>query len=332
MAEKSAELRAVMQRWLDAVQSKQLDTVKNLVSDSAPALYIGSDRDEWWGGRDTAAVVRKHVEEMSGVDFGFEVSNVEAFQQGSVGWGALRLEVRFEGQRTVPFRMTFVFSLEDGIWKIVQIHNSVAVPNPDVMGVELTTTLEDLLEALGSSAEGELRSTVSEGTITLVFTDVEDSTSWAERLGDEIWAEIITWHDETIGRIAASHGGIVVKTLGDGAMIAFESTRQAARAAIDIEREMGAYDGKAPLQLRIGIHIGDVVQTGDDYLGHAVNKAARIAAAASGGQIMVSRVVRAMLGDTPEFVFGNTADVELKGLPGVHEVAPLLWESGARSG
>jgi class 3 adenylate cyclase len=326
MAEESAELRAVMRRWLDAVQNKQLDTVQNLYSDSTPVLYVGSDWEEWWGGRDTAAVVRKHVEEMQGVDFGFEVTDIEAFQQDSVGWGAMRLEVQFEGQRTVPFRITFVFCLEDGIWKIVQTHNSVAVPNPDVMGVELTTTLEGLLEALGSSAEAELRRTISEGTVTLVFTDVEGSATWAERVGDEAWAGLISWHDEMIGKIAGSHGGTVVKTLGDGAMIAFDSTRQAARAAIKIQRAMGGSDGPAPLQLRIGVHIGDAVQTEDDYLGHAVNKAARIAAAANGGQIMVSRVVQAMLGDTPEFNFGDGADVELKGLPGVHEVAPLLWE------
>lgn len=84
-------------------------------------------------------------------------------------------------------------------------------------------------------------------------------------------------------------------------------------------------DAPIDLSLRIGVHIGDVVHADDDLLGNAVNKAARIASSADGGQIVVSRVVHAMLGESPEFTLGDTIEADLKGLPGLHEIKPLNW-------
>ena len=215
--------------------------------------------------------------------------------------------------------------LEDGYWKIVQVHNSIGRPNKEVTGVELTTTLEDLLKSIGDDAGRHFLEKFTEGTITLVFTDIEDSSDLAVRLGDTKWAEVIQWHDGTISSITASHGGALIKSLGDGAMLSFESTRMAARASIAIQQAIS--DPNAPIDssLRIGVHIGDVVHTDDDLLGYAVNKAARIASSASGGQIVVSRVAQAMLGESPEFRFGDTIEAELKGLPGLHDITPLEW-------
>jgi adenylate cyclase len=137
-----------------------------------------------------------------------------------------------------------------------------------------------------------------------------------------------TWlHDQTICGIVEAHSGVVVKTLGDGAMAAFESTRLGARAALEIQRVVTAHSDLPDLRVRVGLHVGDVVQTGDDYLGQAVNKAARIASAADGGEIMVSAAVNALLADIPEFGFGAPMDIELKGFPGVHQVASLETSS-----
>ncbi|OFW63450.1 MAG: hypothetical protein A2135_09925 [Actinobacteria bacterium RBG_16_67_15] len=73
--------------------------------------------------------------------------------------------------------------------------------------------------------------------------------------------------------------------------------------------------------------MGDAVSRESDYFGTTVNKAARIAAAAQGGEIMVSDAVRVLLGDAPEFVFGEPTTVKLKGLDGVHLVMPVLWQT-----
>lgn len=166
-----------------------------------------------------------------------------------------------------------------------------------------------------------------EGTVTLCFTDIVKSSALAQTLGNRRWARLLQWHDETIGSIVESRGGEVVKTLGDGTMIAYEATQPAAYAAIQIQRAMAARREAPQLRLRIGIHIGDVIKTGDDYIGHAVNKAARIASVARGGEIMASGAFVVMLSDSSEFEFGDISEIELRGLDGLHRVAPLLHDS-----
>ena len=117
----------------------------------------------------------------------------------------------------------------------------------------------------------------------------------------------------------------IVKTLGDGAMAAFDSTRSAAQAAIKIQGSLSEERNQPDLKIRIGLHVGEVLQTGEDYLGQAVNKAARIASAAAGGEIMVSSAVAALLSDDPQFEFGMPINSELKGLPGTHSTVPMKF-------
>mgnify|MGYP001826908774 CR=1 FL=1 len=213
--------------------------------------------------------------------------------------------------------------LEDGTWRIAQLHNSVSTDNVDNVGVRMTTTLEHLVQALDDESTSKLRSAVPQGTVTLMFTDIEDSTKLAVRLGDEAWSSLILQHDRTIGEIAGRRGGVVVKTLGDGAMVAFNSTRAAATAAREVQEAIQSASDESDIRARIGLHVGDAVHTGDDYLGVAVNKAARIAAAARGGETLISDTVRMLLGDTPAFEFGVPFETQLNGLPGTHTVMPL---------
>jgi class 3 adenylate cyclase len=321
--EESAELRAITLRWVKAFNDGDGTALANLYSRAEAVRYIGTDPEEWWRGRDVATVVARHLEELIEFGIDIDVAQIEAFEYGSAGWSSIQTFVTFGEGAPLPIRITLVFALEHGMWKIMQSHNSVAVKNPEVLGVHLTTGLSELLDALGLEPEADLRAALCEGTVTLMFTDIEDSTLWASNLGDEVWADVVTWHDQIIRRIVEAHSGIVVKTLGDGAMAAFESTRLGARAALEIQRVIAARPNQPKIRVRIGLHVGDVVQTGDDYLGQAVNKAARIASAANGGQIMVSTAVNALLADIPEFSFGTPFDIQLKGLPGVHQVASL---------
>ncbi len=89
---------------------------------------------------------------------------------------------------------------------------------------------------------------------------------------------------------------------------------------------LAAPSERPDIEVRIGLHVGEVLVTGEDYLGRAVNKAARIASAATGGQIYVSNAVAALLDDDPEFAFGESSRVVLKGLDGSHEIVPLAWQ------
>ena len=323
MFSEDPEVKAVITRWLRAGTTEDWSTAANLFAPTDGLRYIGTDDREWWKGPEVATVLGAHLGSLP--SFVIDTDEVEAYSDGTVGWGAARGQIRFGDAEPVEIRHTAVLVLDAGYWRIVQVHNSVGTPNKEVAGVDLTSTLDELLRSMGDETERRFRETFDEGTVTLVFTDIEDSTDLSAQVGDARWADTIRWHDATISSIVADHGGTVIKTLGDGAMLAFESTRLAARAAGAIQRAITSDDAPTPLKVRIGIHVGDVVHTGDDLLGHAVNKAARIASSASGGQIVVSRVVHAMIAESNEFTFGPSWEAELKGIPGLHEVTPLIW-------
>lgn len=322
MVKASAELVAVALRWVEAMNRRDFETAANLFQRGEIGRYIGTDPDEWWKGSAFVDAYPRHMEENP--VFVVDVEEIEAFEAGSVGWAALRTMTTFGSEEPAPIRFTFVFVLDSGIWRIVQSHLSVGAANPEVLGIEITTSLEELLAAMGTGVEAEIRRSVRQGTVTLVFTDIEESTKMTAQLGDEAWAKVIQWHDATIRSIVEGGGGKLVKTLGDGAMAAFESVREAARSALEIQRAFAQRTETPELRARIGMHVGDVVVTEDDYLGSTVNKAARIAAAAKGGQVVASSSARSLLSDDPEFRFGEIHTVELKGMEGLHDIAEVL--------
>jgi len=167
-----------------------------------------------------------------------------------------------------------------------------------------------------------LTSSSLEGTMTLVFTDIVDSTVLAEALGDSAWADLISRHESVIRQVTASQGGTVVKLLGDGSMLAFESARAAVRAAVDIQRA----SDHAAFGIRIGVHTGEVIRTADDLFGVTVNKAARVASAADSGTIMISSTTRDLVGSVDGIRMGEPKIVALKGLSDTHQIVPIEWE------
>ena len=158
--------------------------------------------------------------------------------------------------------------------------------------------------------------------MTLVFTDIVDSTVFAESIGDAAWVETVGAHETAIRSITAAHGGRVIKFLGDGSMLAFESARAAVRAAVDIQRA----NADSPFAIRIGIHTGETIRTADDILGLTVNKAARIASAAGAGQILASSTTRDMVGSLDGVQIGEPQIVSLKGFSDTHQIVLLDWE------
>jgi predicted ATPase/class 3 adenylate cyclase len=134
------------------------------------------------------------------------------------------------------------------------------------------------------------------GTVSFLFTDLEGSTRlWEEH--SEAMREALARHDELIRDAIASHGGHVVKGTGDGVHAAFGSAQDAVGAAIDAQRELTAESwGEAgALRVRMGIHTGEAEQRAEDYYGTAVNRAARVMAAAHGGQVLVSDATALLL-------------------------------------
>jgi predicted ATPase len=131
------------------------------------------------------------------------------------------------------------------------------------------------------------------GTVTFLFTDVEGSTKLLHELGAEAYAEALAEHRRVVRETVAEHGGVEVDTQGDAFFIAFPTAPGALRAA-DAAREALA-DG--PICVRMGLHSGTPLLTDEGYVGSDVHRAARIAAAGHGSQIVVSSSTAALAGD-----------------------------------
>ena len=180
------------------------------------------------------------------------------------------------------------------------------------------------IEDLADWAEVErpdLARLAPDGRVAIMFSDIEGSTALNERIGDRAWVRLIDRHDKMVGRCVKRHGGHVVKSQGDGFMIAFARPEEAVRCSTDVQRELA----KRPngIRVRIGIHAGKSVRRGDDLFGRNVAMAARVAAAADGGQVLVNESVRR--GATDE-EFDDGREVELKGFSGTHRLYTLALE------
>lgn len=317
---RSPEIEAVARRILATWNKRDVETMSNLFSSNADLRVLGFDADEQWRGPDEfLKVFVTQSGEMP--DWSIHVHQAEAFEDGSFGWAILHSTI-VTPETEAPMRHTAVFNLEGGAWRVLQWHNSLPVPNQQVFGVDLTTTLEDLVASVLDTNSDLADASGSEGIATLVFTDIVDSTVLAQSVGDVAWAKMIGSHEQTIRHISGAEGGVVVKFLGDGSMLAFESARAAIRAAVEIQRACS----QEPFSVRIGIHTGEVIRTADDVLGLTVNKAARVAASAADGGIMVSSTTRDLIGYMEAVRMGESKIVVLKGLSDAHQITPIEWD------
>jgi class 3 adenylate cyclase len=146
---------------------------------------------------------------------------------------------------------------------------------------------------------------------TILFTDIVGSTRLAAELGDAAWRRLLADHHRTVRDLVARYGGREVKTTGDGIVATFEAPLRAIRCAIairDAPRGLG-------LEIRAGLHVGEIELQGDDIAGLAVHIAARIEASAGSGEILVSRTLPDLVvGSGVGFVDRGTH--ALKGVPG----------------
>jgi predicted ATPase/class 3 adenylate cyclase len=128
------------------------------------------------------------------------------------------------------------------------------------------------------------------GTVTFLFSDVEGSSRLVRELGDRVWAETLAAHRRVIEERCRANGGCLVDREGDGTFLAFATATEALHAAAEIQEELA----RGPVRVRVGVHTGTPVLTGDGYVGLDVHRAARIAAAAHGGQVVFSSSTRSL--------------------------------------
>ena len=160
---------------------------------------------------------------------------------------------------------------------------------------------------------------------TMMFTDIVDSTSLIGAIGDDAWADVLAWHDRTLRDLIANHGGDEINHTGDGFFAAFDAADEAAGCAIDIQRSLRQHQkesGFSP-KVRIGIHVGPILEADGVLVGQQVHLAARVGSAARGEEILLSHDTVVALGDA--FRLGNQYDFDAKGIAEPVTVAPLDW-------
>jgi predicted ATPase/class 3 adenylate cyclase len=133
-----------------------------------------------------------------------------------------------------------------------------------------------------------------EGTVTLLFTDIEGSTRLLLRLGDR-YPEALATHRALLRRVFAAHDGQEVDTQGDAFFVAFSSALQAVLAAAEAQRALAAYPWPEQLRVRMGIHTGEPVRSAEGYVGLDVHRAARICSAGHGGQVLLSAATASLV-------------------------------------
>jgi adenylate cyclase len=187
----------------------------------------------------------------------------------------------------------------------------------------LASSLEDVTRWTTDDRAEITRVAAPDGTVTIVFSDIEDSTALNEELGDAAWVQLLEAHDALVRRHVGRHSGHVVKSQGDGFMIVFGDPVEGIGAAIDIQRAIR--DGTArrlrrtPVRIRMGAHVGSAIARDGDYFGRNVALAARVAAQAVGGEVLVSAEVQERLSDV--VVLTPRGSFSLKGFAEPH----VLW-------
>jgi eukaryotic-like serine/threonine-protein kinase len=198
--------------------------------------------------------------------------------------------------------------------------------------IDVTTSIDEVVSALEHERPDLRAHAAPDGTVAILFSDIEDSTLITERLGDSRWLEVLREHNAVFRRELDRFEGYEVKSQGDGFMLAFPDPGRALECAVAVQQAFAEREregsGEA-LRVRIGLHTGEVIAEEGDFYGKNVILAARIAAAARGGEILVSAQMREAAADHG-CAFDEGRELELKGLAGTHRVYSADWaEAGA---
>jgi class 3 adenylate cyclase/pimeloyl-ACP methyl ester carboxylesterase len=168
------------------------------------------------------------------------------------------------------------------------------------------------------------------GFCTILFTDVESSTALTQRLGDAGAREVLREHERIVREALKSHGGSEVKALGDGFMASFSSATRALECAIATQRAFAEHNESnpdTPIRVRIGLNAGEPIAEEEDLFGTAVNLAARIAAQAAGGEILVANVIRELAAGKG-FLFADRGETALRGFEDPVRLFEARWREG----
>jgi class 3 adenylate cyclase/tetratricopeptide (TPR) repeat protein len=165
-------------------------------------------------------------------------------------------------------------------------------------------------------------------TITILFTDIVGSITLRQRHGERAAHEIMAAHNEIVRGQIREHAGHEIKTIGDSFMASFESARKAVECAVAVQRALDEHNRRnrdGPVKVRIGLHTGEAIRMGNDLFGTNVDAAARIMAKAGAEQILVSDILKSVLGSSRDFGFKDRKRVPLRGFPDRWRLWEVAW-------
>ena len=165
------------------------------------------------------------------------------------------------------------------------------------------------------------------GTVTLLFTDLVNSTAQLQQAGDESGAHLFQTHHKLMTDAIASAGGEELQWLGDGLLAAFPSTADAVRCAIGIQQTARRPTARTRFEIRIGIHCGEVMRRDGSYFGLPVVAARRLCDRASPGQILCSNLIAELLASRQNFEFRDCGDLRLRDLPTPVGVCEVVYQA-----
>jgi class 3 adenylate cyclase len=197
---------------------------------------------------------------------------------------------------------------------------------------DATSSIDAVVDSL-TTRRPDLRSAAApDGTVTILFSDMEGFTAMTERLGDLRAREVIRDHNRIVREELRAHGGYEVELQGDGFLLAFGSARKGLLCAIGIQKRFAEYNEshrEEPIRVRIGVNSGEALVEGEKFFGKTVILAARIAAQGKGAEILVSSLVKGLTESVGEFAFDGGREAELKGIAGRQRIHHVLWCEGS---
>lgn len=215
--------------------------------------------------------------------------------------------------------------------RLVLLDGASSLPSGELLEPTITA-IEEFMSELGIGDSGPPSGEVATGMRTILFTDVEGSTALTDRLGDAKARELLREHERITREALKSHGGSEVKTLGDGFMASFGSATKALECAVALQQAFEGHNESASeaIRVRVGLNAGEPIAEDDpagrsDLFGTAVNMAARIAAKADAGEILVADVVRQLVAGK-EFRFADRGETELRGFEDPVRLYEVSWE------
>lgn len=241
-AQTEAQVADVLARLLASLSDRDADAFMSLWAPDPDVVLVPAEGEEARTGlREIRALRERDIAQSESMSIELQWRRISV--TGSLAWIAAEAVGHTTvgcNELTLPLRFTGVLERRDATWLFQQLHWSTPAVT-QAADASFPTSLDAVTSVVEQERVDLCNCAAPDGTVTLLFTDIENSTPMAEELGDLRWIDVLREHNAIVRECIALHGGSEVKTIGDAFMVAFGSARRALLCAIDIQRAVSAY-------------------------------------------------------------------------------------------